>query len=271
MSDVAAARPRPGVFRTAAHAWASTWAALRAMPLTFLVTLAAYALVRLASSYAAGLQAQAAAEGGYPPADGPSGAETAAALLVMSLYVVRVFALVPLAIAIHRFVLLGERSPLLPLTPARRVLRFGGWLIVLGLLNSLSGLLNPRFGAALLPALGELAIEVVAIFVGIRLVLVFPAVAVQTDTKPLALSWRATNWQFWRIIGVLLVTFLPMGMATGLILWLAAYFDAATSQEVAGWRVLGATLDVLYVALGAAAASWLFLGYGLRADTRAAR
>lgn len=267
MSDANTARPRPGVFRTAGRAWRSTGSAILRMPLAFLLSLAAYGLVKFASSHAAALQAQAAGQGGQPSAEGPGAAVTVAAALVLCLYVLRVFALAPLAIAVHRFVLLGERSLLIPVTPAGRLLRFGGWLILLGLMNSLPDLLFPTSPQALQPALARLAVVVVAIVVGTRLVLMFPAIAVQTGATPLPLSWNATRWQFWRIAGTLFVTFLPVVVATGLVLLPAARLGLATTRWDTEWRVLAAIVVVLEIALGAAAASWLFVGYGLAPAT----
>ena len=260
-------RVRPKILHTMWRAWVSTGAAMRDMPLAFLMTLAAYGLVKLASSYAATLQAHAASQGGQSSAEAPSVAVTVAAVFVLCLYVLRVFALAPLAIAVHRFVLLDERSPLIPLTPAGRLLRFGGWLILLGLMNSLSSLLFPTLGPELQPSLARLAIMVVTAVVGIRLVLVFPAIAVQTRATPLSLSWSATRWQFWRIVGTLFVTFLPAGIVTWLILLLVARLGLTTTRWDTEWRVLAAIVAVFEVALGAAAASWLFVGYGLAPDT----
>lgn len=266
MAQAKAARLYPGVFRTAGRAWRSTGLALLRMPLAFLVTVGAVALLRVGSSYAAALQTRAivAAE---PADNAPGGPALIAAVLVLGLYVLRMVALAPLAVAVHRFVLLGERASLLPLKPAGRVLHFAGWMIVLGLLSSLPDLIAvPKPSAA--AATWKLAIAIAAAVAATRLVLVFPAVAVGVGTTPLSLSWHKTRWQFWRITAVLLLTVAVAQSLAGCMLLLAVRLaPAAMARMNQVTPLLYAIIAGIDVALGAAAASWLFAGYGLKRET----
>lgn len=248
---------RPGVFRTAARAWRSAVSALLQMPLAFLLTIAAVVLVRLALSvpwFAVPLVSR------NHPVPAPSLAVTGHVVLVTVLgTILNALVLAPLAIAVHRHVLLGERTALLPLRPLRRLLRFADWLIVLGLAGDLPGLLGllPLPGA---PLIGFVAMIVVLV-VTIRLVLVFPAIAVQPPTARASLGWRETYGQVWRIAAVLLVSTLPiLGLAL-LVLLLGPRLSPGTTMQMIAISPLTAALDPFGTALGAAAASWLFLAY----------
>ncbi len=268
MAKASAVRLRPGVFRTAGRAWRSTWDALLRMPLAFLVTALATVLLSLALS-SLGVS-QALAQARHPTPNDPGRTAAVMALASLCTLALQSLAVAPLAIAIHRFVLLGERSPLLPVVPLGRVLRFAGWLVALGVAGSIPALLDlvPLPGATLV----GFAVLIVAIVVLMRLTLLFPAVAVQAPGEPARLGWRETRWQFWRIFAALSVTGAPILLIVGAILLLVLRFDpSATLQsalEETFLSPLWSAFNVLGVALGAAAASWLFVGYGLAPGAR---
>lgn len=265
MAEASAVRLRPGVFRTAGRAWRSTWDALLQMPLAFLITALATVLLSVALSFLGVSRTQA----GHPMPNDSGRTAAVVALASLCTLVFQSLTVAPLAIAIHRFVLLGERSPLLPVVPLGRVLRFAGWLIALGVAGSIPALLNlvPLPGATLA---GSAVLIVVAVVL-MRLTLLFPAVAVQAPGDPARIGWRETRWQFWRIFAVLFVTGLPVLLVAGVILLLSLRFDPSATLEGALQKTFSSPLwsafDGLSVALGAAAASWLFVGYGLAPDT----
>lgn len=265
MAEASAVRLRPGVFRTAGRAWRSTWDALLQMPLAFLITALATVLLSVALSFLGVSRTQALAQAGHPTPTDSGWTAAVVALASLCTLVFQSLTVAPLAIAIHRFVLLGERSPLLPVVPLGRVLRFAGWLIALGVASSIPALLNlvPLPGATLV----GFAILIVVTVVLMRLTLLFPAVAVQAPGEPARLGWRETRWQFWRIFAVLFVTGLPALLVGGAILLLVLRFDPAATPQSALQETFSSPLwsvfDVLSVALGAAAASWLFVGYRL--------
>ena len=270
MAQAAAARPRPGVFRTAGQAWRSTGQAVLRMPAAFLLTMAVLALLNLASSRAGALQ-HAVSEPviGAPSraASNPDLPALLAAMLVLGFYVLRFLALAPLAVAVHRFVLLDEHPSLLPLRPLRRLLRFAGWLLALSLLSSLPGL-AVLLQSKLAAAIGAVVLAIASMIVSTRLILVFPTVAIGTAGSAAPLSWTYTRWQFWRIVGVLLATLMPAPLLLGGALLLVARLVPGTA--IANLTVVTPLLDVVLMtaitALGAAAASWLFSGYGLLPD-----
>ena len=259
MSETATRSTRPAVFRTVGRAWRSTWSALVHMPLAFLLTGAALLAVNVVLPF---LESGAAVQAGGQP--GLAIQQVPAVLLGA---VLQSLLLAPLAIAMHRFVLLGEWTELLPLAPLGRFLRFAGWLTAVNLAAGLPGLL----AQSQLPGikLAFFLLQITAAVVTTRFVLVFPAVAVQPDGRAARLGWHETKWQFWRIITILVITSLPVFAVTLLVVaWLAG-FDfrpEALAQAIVGspmGRVASAALGTAGAALAAAAASWMFLGYGM--------
>ena len=251
---------RPQVFRTVGRAWRSAGSALVRMPLAFLLTVAALVAK---DAVLRGLGSGAAVQAGDDLVQ-----LTARAVLATLL---AALLLAPLAIAVHRFVLLGERTQLLPLVPLGRVLRFAGWFTAIGVAISLPGLfgLSPQPWAKLAFSV----LQIAAVVVATRLALVFPAVAVQPDGKPDRLGWRETKWQFWRIFSVLFLISLPVIAVEVLdLLWLTDFnlrpgAPLPASLDSPLQYGINAAVKVMGAALAAAAASWLFIGYGM-ADGR---
>ena len=179
----------PSIFGTAARAWCSTFSALVRMPLAFLTTLALVVAVNVLTSY---LMPVAAAGQSTPSPGTRLPVADIAPVLVSSLLtdILRSLLLAPLAVAVHRFVLLGERSPVLPLTPLSRVLRFACWLIVINIASSIDAFLGPVFrGSGDVATLVRIAAQITAIVVATRLLL-FPAIAVDAPGAEPQASWR---------------------------------------------------------------------------------
>ncbi len=263
MSAPARQRVRPKVLRTVGRAWRSAGSALVRMPLAFVLTVAA--LVAMSGAL------QALGSGAAVQMGGDTiGPTTRGALATLLAIVLQSLLLAPLAIAVHRFVLLGERARRLPLVPLGRVLRFAGWLVALGIAVSLPGLFNlsPQPLAKLAFSLLQIAIVVMTT----RFALVFPAVAVQPDGKPERLGWRETSWQFWRIFTVLFLSGLPVIAVEALdLLWLTDFNVRPGAPVPAGLDSplqygINAAVRTMGAALAAAAASWLFIGYGMAGE-----
>ncbi len=256
---------RPQVFRTVGRAWRSAGSALVRMPLAFLLTVAALvaknAVLRAVGN---GVAVQAGGD--------VIQLTTRAVLAALLATVLQALLLAPLAIAVHRFVLLGERTQLLPLVPLGRVLRFAGWLVAIGAAVTLPGLfkLSPQPWAKLAFSV----LQIAAVVMATRFALVFPAVAVQPDGKPDQLGWRETKWQFWRIFAVLFLIGLSITAVEALdLLWLTDFnfrpgAPLPASLDSPLQYGISAVIGALGTALAAAAASWLFVGYGM-ADGRA--
>ncbi len=260
MSASVGERVRPKVFRTVGRAWRSAGSALVRMPLAFLLTIAA--LVAMDGVLRALGNSVAVQVGGNSIEP-----TTRGALALLLATVLRSLLLAPLAIAVHRFVLLGERTQLLPLAPLGRVLRFAGWLSALGVATSLPSLLN--LSPQPLIKLAFSMLQIAAVVAATRFALVFPAVAVQPDGKPDRLGWRETKWQFWRIFSILFLIGLPVVAVEALdLLWLAGFNIRPGAPVPAGLDSplqygINAAVGTVGAALAAAAASWMFVGYGM--------
>ena len=114
-------------------------------------------------------------------------------------------AVAPMAIAVHRYILLGERSRLLPLKPLSRVLQFALWIVVIYATADLGDWLfetteptlasSPtilRVGIDLIFVAGLIALFVVTI----RLSLIFPAIAIDSNAATPKSVWQITRHIF---------------------------------------------------------------------------
>jgi hypothetical protein len=255
-------RVRPGLLRTVWHAWVSTWAAMRDMPLAFLLTAAASVLLAIVIAHLVA-----------PPVVVPPGQEppaisygTAILSLLRLLPVSFAYALTlaPLAVAMHRFVVLGERQTLLPLRPLSRVVGYAAWVTLFNACISLPGLIVQTSTPAQTLVV---CLTFVVMVATVRLTLLFPQIAVRTAGEPLRTFWAITRWRFWNTATVLVLAMVPvLALQFLIVLAVSGTITAATMAAVSDLPLLSA-LNAPYVAMGAAAASWLFVGYGLAPGT----
>lgn len=256
-------RVRPKILRTVWHAWVSTGAAMRDMPLAFLVTAAVSVLLTLVVAHLNGPSVVP------PPGQEPATESYGAALVSLIAFLPVSFAnaliLAPLAMAMHRFVVLGERRALLPLRPLSRVVGYAAWVTLFNTCLALPGLLlTTTTSARTLVVNLSFAVLVVAM---VRLTLLFPQIAIRRAGEPLRTFWATTRWRFWNTAAVLALAVIPVVALQFLVM--LAIFGTITAATVVtmGDMPLVSVLNALYVALGATAASWLFVGYGLAPDT----
>lgn len=184
------------------------------------------------------------------------------------------FLTVPYYIAVHRLVILGERTTSYVLAPShpRFQLFFWWWAaltVVIYLPISLADMLSPSRGATSLShlvALAGLPILLIAIIiVMLRLTIIFPAVAVDAPGA----TWRNvmadTKGYAWRIFLLDVVAYLPLLIAA---FGLMALFGSGTSGRswvgnaliVAIVAVLGVIGQTLFIVI----ASRLYLWIGNR-------
>lgn len=256
-------RARPKMLRTVWRAWVSTGAAMGDMPLAFLTTAAASILLTLVVVHLNGPTIVS------PPGQEPATESYGAALLSLIAFLPVSFAnaliLAPLAIAMHRFVMLGERRALLPLRPLSRVVGYAAWVTLFSTCLALPVIFvtTPTPAQVLVVGLG-FAVVLVATT---RLTLLFPQIAIGRTGEPLRTLWTTTRWRFWNTAIVLVLAVMPIVVLQFLVM--LAVFGTITATTIAevGDMPLVSALNALYVALGAAAASWLFVCYGLAPDT----
>jgi hypothetical protein len=180
---------RRGVLAAAALAWADLVRSLAAMP-WLVLAMAGYALIWVVPDHV------------WP--DGTSVWTDIAVALVAAVYIV------PLCLAIHRFLVLGEASGAAQELGSGRFNRFLAWSLLLyavGLLIWLPyGIVADQDVAVLL--MGLLLIPL--LYLILRLIILFPAIAVDDPRASVRYSLDHTRGQVWRIAGIALATWLPV-------------------------------------------------------------
>jgi hypothetical protein len=139
--------------------------------------------------------------------------------------VVQAFLMTPYAIAVHRFIILGEKTTGYRIAPADpKFQRFFCWWLALWVLY-----LAPAAISALLPMLEtpfDLLLEVVLhipVFVlAIRVIVVFPAVAVGAPGADWRRAIANTGGHAWRIFFIILGAMLPLVIAIFIFAFVAA-------------------------------------------------
>jgi len=149
----------------------------------------------------------------------------------------------PSMVAVHRFVLLKEHGK--TMNNIRRLVFFALWISVFHFATSLPGLFMDRtdFVAFILIVLVYYCMP--------RLVMSFPAVALDIQ-DPIRDSWKRARGHWWKIVGVMVLGFLPMLL---LVLFVIGANDII---RIAIVSVLATVSPVL----GAGLASELYRSYG---------
>lgn len=258
-----ARRTRPLILRTTWRAWASAFAATRAMPLAFVATAAAEVLVAAVAQHLA----PAVPLPGTAP-DATTAPDSHA--MVMALFTglpimfVNCTIMAPLAVAVHRFVVLGERTSMLPLRLPSRTLPYAACVALFSLGYSVPAVfqaLPPPYGA-LVSALVTFAILVATM----RLTLLLPQIAVASSGERLRTHWNALRWRFWNtttILGLAVVPVAALQLLATLVLFGRINMTTLTTASESPLMEVSAAP---YVALGAAAMSWLFIAYTRHRD-----
>jgi hypothetical protein len=190
--------------------------------------------------------------------------------LIVVAYLASTIVLAAFAVGVHRLVLLQEVSPL-RMALTRRVGVFSLWCAAIGTLSGAAIAPIAFTGVFILTATAMFAIA----FVTIRLLFVFPAVAVdvtcQTISERLRVSWEMTRGLFWKLFFALLLSFLPIILVRLVVLlitsFLAIFAFGDLAELTSPWMydaervndVLSNLLEPLEVALAAAVASWMYL------------
>ena len=256
-------RERPPILRTTWRAWASTCSAMRAMPLAFVATAVAEVLVTAAVHR---LDPVAFLVKPTPdPAAAPGfGAMVLATLAGLPLVFLNCAIVAPLAVAMHRFVVLGERAPLLPLRLPSRALAYAAWATLFTLGYAIPGLIEalPVPHSALAGALATYAVLIATM----RLTLLLPQIAVAAPGERLRTHWNALRWRFWNTTTILALAVMPvLALQSLAVLTLFGRLDMTTITAASDMAPMDA-FAAPFVALGAAAMSWLFVAYAGRGD-----
>jgi len=247
------------VWRLVALSYSDVWRALRAMPLLFSCAI----LIFLAARVAEQLLPMRAWNG---PVFG-----TLADVLENA---VQYFCVAPVMIAIHRFVVRGDvtRSYVVDLAD-RAFLTFFAWTMAVSVLFSLvfalsealitygrTGAISPF--AALIPSLISV---VAAIWLALRLIVLFPAIAVRAPGAKATNAFADTKGFGLRLIAIFLLAFIPLVAVavlstTALGRGIMVRGSALSVISI----VFGAVLGTLVEALGVIVASHIYLAIGRR-------
>jgi hypothetical protein len=166
----------------------------------------------------------------------------------------------PLAVAMHRFILLGETRRFTFAT--RLTMRFAAWIFLLQIPVMILAWLILFAGpaTALVPLLTVVLIALLLFLM--QTLQLFPAVAVQepseTVSARLETALERAEGMFWLALVALVLTFLPIGVVQAVAMRVSVKLVAHAPLIV---PLAKAALGIVTVALAAAAVSWLY-SYG---------
>ena len=256
------AEKKPPVIKTAAIAWRDAFRAIEVMPAVAGIASVLYHVMSLAIS---AINANPYALVGSPWFP----------IISIGASIVQAVLLSPLAIAVHRFVLLGEEANRYPLEPkSGRYLRFVGFAILVKILwlipNTIESLIpaardnNPALATGLKFLAFVLVITVVIVVV--RRAILFPAIAIDAPGATWSKARLDTKGSSWRVAFIFILTALPVLVINGLLAWLWLPLTPQ-AQPSAGsllfFSVIEAVIAIPALCAFAAAASHI---YRARAD-----
>lgn len=202
---------RRGGRAIAKRGWASLAGAFRAMPLLFLVTLVLGAGLRVAFLKVDVLR-------GAMPAPTLEKLTSAALFTHLAVHLGLILAwaaiVVPMAVAIHRYTLLGERHPGFPYRAGHTRNFFcwiAGLLLAFFIARSFSLLL---MAVTFVQALTAFVIEIGIFIIVIQLLMMFPALALGVPARSaearIDASFRRMEGNFWLLARTVVLTLLPL-------------------------------------------------------------
>lgn len=252
------AAEKPPVIGTAVTAWADAFNVIGAMPLVVGIALAIMIVISLVSL--AFLPAAAAASPWLTA-------------FTVGFSIMQALLLAPLAIVVHRYVLLGELTDRYPLDPSStRYMRFVSFAILVKILGAMPGSMesftpdaqhDPALAAAF--GIGMLVLFVVVTVVVVRRAILFPAIAIDAPGASWCNARRDTKGSFWRVAFIFLFTAMP-AVIISIPLWYFTLRTGFTPGSRLMFSIISAVVDVPTLCAFAAAASHI---YRARADTLA--
>ena len=186
--------------------------------------------------------------------------------------ILRYFCLTPVMIAIHRFIIRGDVTRSYAVDPgARSFLLFFAWTTAIAVLFSLVlGIGEALVTAArlsgqspLAPLAFSMAGVIVAIWIAIRLIVLFPAIAVEAAGANAANAFADTKSYDLRLLAILLVSFIPwIAVSVFLVLALGRGIRVPGSLPSMISLIVGAVIAVAVEAMGVVIASHVYLAIG---------
>lgn len=183
--------------------------------------------------------------------------------------IIRSIIVVPLMVSVHRFVLLGKYGE--TLNNPKRLLFFALYLIFINIMSQLpsevEGVLQPQSS----PQIFLLIVTVAAWIITVRLVLAYPAAALDKPS-PLLDSWVRTRGHWWYITSVMICGWLPLlliGAATIALAFHHGFKPPVFGIDLVFGLFFSTFVTILFVALGAALVSKLYLKFDGLAELQA--
>jgi hypothetical protein len=164
------------------------------------------------------------------------------------------FFLTPYLIAVHRFILIDEVTTHYALDPqAPRFMRFFAWTVALSALGSAVAMIH---GILVLIGLGQslaltvlFILMVVVIFIGLRLTILFPAIAVDAPGATAENAFADTKGHAWGILLIGAVVILPF-LVVGIVAVVATLPTPGSPAVVIVTAVVAGVVGVpLFVAI----------------------
>lgn len=192
-------------------------------------------------------------------------------LLYLALAVAQAIVLTPFAIAVHRYVLLGETTARYDLNPSSpRFMRFLIFSIMLQLIMSVPSVLSSAIGylkggAAMIGIVMPLVALVVSVVISLRVLILFPAVAVDAPAAEWRNALADSKGHSWAILAVVVVTALPLFLILTLFYYTLMEPPSgitATGQAIAA--VVQSITSIVSLGAFAAVASLLYRAIGHR-------
>jgi hypothetical protein len=251
------------VIGTAVTAWGDAFRAVSAMPTTagimFVILLIVSGLTTLMVPDTTNAAAVAGNSAFYQ-------------LISIAIGIVQSFLMAPLAIATHRYVLLGEVAQGYAIEPSNpRYMRFVGLSVLISLMFSL-----PNFIGSLLPGYGtaedittawgfvSFIVVIIAMVVAVRRAILFPAIAVDAPAATWKNARNDTKGHSWRVAFVFFCVLVPL-MAITIPLTFTLLVPARLGEPGRiAYVVISAAVHTVSLCAFAAVASHLFKAYASR-------
>lgn len=240
------AERKPPIAKTAAIAWRDAFRAIEVMPVVLGIAFALYLVMSFTISAINGSPYALIGSPWLP-------------IISIVASVVQAVLLAPLAIAVHRLVLLGEKANSYPFEPkSSRFVRFVGFAILVKILWLIPNTIDTLIPAARVVT-SVLLVAVVIIVV--RRAILFPAIAIDAPGATWSKAGLDTKGSSWRVAFVFVLTALPFLIVNGLLalLWLQLTPQAQSSAaSFLFFPVIGAGIAIVALCSFAAAASHIF-------------
>jgi len=246
------AQTKPAIIDTAVTAWEDAFRAIGAMPLAIGIAFAIVLVLSLLTFWIIPDPYMLAASPFLP-------------VYTIVTGIVHGVLLAPLAIVVHRFVLLGEVTSRYPLEPfSARYVRFAGFAVLIKILWSLPSIIQGFMraeeqdtGIVALLGLVVLVVFITVVIVTVRRVILFPAIAIDAPGATWSNARHDTKGSSWRVALIFVCAAVPAMIFGGLLYYALLRRGFGAGNQLI-FSLLGAIVEIPTLCAFAAAASHIF-------------